>query len=201
MSFFSISPELYGWVILPAAIFFARICDVSLETIRVVYISKGIRLFSAVIAFFEITIWLLAMEVVLSNLSNIATFLAFAFGFASGTYIGLIIEEKISIGRVVVRVITANPSAEGLLDALSTAGYGVTMIDAEGTRERVKVILTIVDRHDLQALLRAIDKFDAHAFYSIEDVRSVREGVFRTRHYNIFSRAFHAFEALIRPYH
>ena len=92
MSIFMISPELYAWVVLPAAIFFARICDVSMETIRVIYISKGIKVLSAVIAFFEISIWLLAMEVVLSNLSNIATFLAYAFGFASGTYIGLFIE-------------------------------------------------------------------------------------------------------------
>jgi hypothetical protein len=43
MSFFTISPELYARVILPLLIFFARICDVSRETIRVIYISRGIK--------------------------------------------------------------------------------------------------------------------------------------------------------------
>ncbi len=201
MAIFTISPELYVWVVLPAAIFFARICDVSMETIRVVYISKGIKVLSAVIAFFEISIWLLAMEVVLSNLSNIATFLAYAFGFACGTYIGLLIEERLSIGRVVVRVITAKTGSDELIDALSQAGCGVTTVDAAGARNRVKLILTLVDRHDLPELLRVIDRFDPHAFYSIEDVRSVREGVFRARGHNILARAFHSLEALVRPNH
>ncbi len=70
-------------------IFIARICDVSMETIRVIYISKGIKYLAPIIAFFEIVIWLLAMEVVMKDLSNVANFLAFAFGFAMGTYIGL----------------------------------------------------------------------------------------------------------------
>ena len=73
MLFFPIRPELYAWVILPQLIFFAHICDVSMETIRVIYISRGIKYLAPIIAFFEIVIWLLAMEVVLQDLSNIAT--------------------------------------------------------------------------------------------------------------------------------
>jgi len=73
MSFFIISPELYAWVILPLLIFFARICDVSMETIRVIYISRGIKYLAPIIAFFEIVIWLLAMEVVMNDLSNTQT--------------------------------------------------------------------------------------------------------------------------------
>ena len=92
MPFLSLTPELYAWVILPLLIFFARICDVSMETIRVIYISRGIKVLAPVIAFFEIVIWLLAMEVVMKDLSNIANFLAFAFGFAMGTWVGLVIE-------------------------------------------------------------------------------------------------------------
>ena len=76
-----INPELYRWVILPILIFFARICDVSMETIRGIYIARGINYRAPIIAFFEIVIWLLAIEVVIYDLSNIANFLAFAFGF------------------------------------------------------------------------------------------------------------------------
>jgi len=91
-------------------IFIARICDVSMETIPVISISRGIKYLAAVIAFFEIVIWLLTMEVVMNDLSNVANFLAFAFGFAMGTYIGLVIEEKLSIGMVILRIITAEES-------------------------------------------------------------------------------------------
>jgi len=85
MSFFIISPELYTWVILSLLIFFARICDVSMETIRVICISRGIKFLAPLIAFFGIVIWLLAMEVVMQDLSDIANFMAFALGFATGT--------------------------------------------------------------------------------------------------------------------
>lgn len=83
-----------------------------METIRVIYISKGIKYLAPIIAFFEIVIWLLAMEIVMRDLSNIANFLAFAFGFAMGTYIGLVIEEKLSIGMVIMRIVTAEESNE-----------------------------------------------------------------------------------------
>ncbi|HET6580567.1 MAG TPA: DUF5698 domain-containing protein, partial [Methanoregula sp.] len=139
MSFLIFSPELYAWVILPLMIFIARICDVSMETIRVIYISKGIKYLAPVIAFFEIVIWLLAMEVVINDLSNIANFLAFAFGFAMGTYIGLVIEEKLSIGMVILRIITAEESNEEIVSFMRSENYGITSLDASGSRGNVKM--------------------------------------------------------------
>ena len=184
MSFYLISPEVYAWVILPLLIFIARIFDVSLETIRVVYISKGIKFLAPIIAFFEILIWLLAFEVVLSNLSNIATFLAFAAGFAMGTYIGLLIEEKLSIGMVVVRIITSE-GADELMEKLKAGNYGVTRMEGVGAREPVTVLLTLVDRHDLHHLIGLINESNPHAFYSIEDIRTANEGVFRPRKHGV----------------
>ena len=73
-----------------------------METIRVIHISKGIKYLAPIIAFFEIVIWLLAMEVVINELSNVANHIAFAFGFALGTYVGLVIEEKLSVGMVIL---------------------------------------------------------------------------------------------------
>ena len=73
-----------------------------METIRVIHISKGIKYLAPIIAFFEIVIWLLAMEVVIDDLSNVTNLMAFAFGFAMGTYVGLVIEEKLSVGMVIL---------------------------------------------------------------------------------------------------
>ena len=96
-------------------IFIARICDVSMETIRVICISRGIRYLTPVIAFFEIVICLLAMEVVMNDLSNVENFPALAFGFVLGTYIGPVTEENLSIGMVILRIITTEGSNEEII--------------------------------------------------------------------------------------
>jgi uncharacterized protein YebE (UPF0316 family) len=195
VSFF-ISPEFYAWVILPLMIFIARICDVSMETIRVIYISKGIKYLAPIIAFFEIVIWLLAMEVVMNDLSNVANFLAFAFGFAMGTYIGLVIEEKLSIGMVILRIITAEESNEEIISFMRSENYGITSLDASGSRGNVKMILSLVNRVDIPRITEHIRATNPHAFFSIEDVRYVNEGVFRPRKPNTITGLFHSF---IRP--
>ena len=162
-------------------IFVARICDVSMETIRVIYISKGIKYLAPIIAFFEIVIWLLAMEVVMKDLSNIANFFAFAFGFAMGTYIGLIIEEKLSIGMVILRIITTEESNEEIISFMRSENYGITTMDATGSRGNVKIILSLVNRADIPRITEHIQLTNPHAFFSIEDVRYVNEGVFRAQ--------------------
>ena len=196
VSFFIISPEYYAWVILPLMIFIARICDVSMETIRVIYISKGIKYLAPIIAFFEIVIWLLAMEVVMNDLSNVANFLAFAFGFAMGTYIGLVIEEKLSIGMVILRIITTEESNEEIVSFMQSENYGITSLDASGSRGNVKMILSLVNRVDIPRITEHIRATNPHAFFSIEDVRYVNEGVFRPRKPNAITGLFHSF---IRP--
>ena len=179
-------------MILPLLIFFARICDVSLETIRVIYISKGIKYLAPIIAFFEIVIWLLAMEVVMTDLHNIANFFAFAFGFAMGTYVGLVIEEKLSIGMVIVRIITTGESNDALVEFLKSADYGVTCLDAVGARGTVKMILTLVNRSDISHVIGHIQQYNPHAFFSIEDIRYANEGVFRPKRESVLSGYLHA---------
>jgi uncharacterized protein YebE (UPF0316 family) len=196
LSFFIINPELYAWVILPLLIFLARICDVSMETIRVIYISKGVKYLAPIIAFFEIVIWLLAMEVVMRDLTNIANFLAFAFGFAMGTYIGLVIEEKLSIGMVIMRIVTTEESNDEIVSFLQSENYGITMLDARGSRGNVRIILSLVNRTDVARITERIRSTNPHAFFSIEDVRYVNEGVFRPKKPNMITGLFHSF---IRP--
>ena len=196
MSFFVISPEIYVWIILPLLIFFARICDVSLETIRVIYISKGIKYLAPIIAFFEIVIWLLAMEVVMNDLANIANFFAFAFGFAAGTYIGLVLEEKLSIGMVILRIVTPEESNESIIAFMQQENYGITSMDAKGSRGSVKMILSLVNRVDVPRIMAHLEKTNPTAFFSIEDVRYVNSGVFRPKKPNMITGLFHSF---IRP--
>jgi len=193
MSFFVISPELYAWVILPLLIFLARIADVSMETIRVIYISRGIKYLAPIIAFFEIIIWLLAMEVVLKDLSNVANFMAYAFGFASGTYIGLVIEERLSIGTVILRIVTTEESTDEIVSFLESEHYGATSLDAKGTRGDVRMIISLVNRTDVPRITGHIEETNPRAFFSIEDVRYVKQGVFRPKQPRSFTGFFDSF--------
>jgi uncharacterized protein YebE (UPF0316 family) len=167
-----------------------------METIRVIYISRGIKYLAPIIAFFEIVIWLLAIEVVMKDLSNIANFMAFALGFATGTYVGLVIEEKISIGMVILRIVTTDDSNEEIVSFMQSENYGITSVDATGSRGNVKMILSLVDRVDVVRITEHIQSTNPHAFFSIEDVRYVNEGVFRPKKPNVITGFFHSF---IRP--
>jgi len=167
-----------------------------METIRVIYISRGIKYLAPIIAFFEIVIWLLAMEVVMQDLANIANFLAFALGFAMGTYVGLVIEEKLSIGTVILRIVTTDESNEEIVSFMQSENYGITTLDATGSRGSVKMILSLVNRTDVSRITDHIQSTNPHAFFSIEDVRYVNQGVFRPKKPNRITGFFHSF---IRP--
>ncbi|MBP1929585.1 uncharacterized protein YebE (UPF0316 family) [Methanolinea mesophila] len=178
---FSVSGDIFAWVILPALIFSARVADVSLGTIRVIFISKGLKYIAPVIGFFEVIIWLLAIGQVMQNLTNVASYVAYGAGFATGTLMGMLVEERLSLGTVIIRVITRVDSAE-LVAKLRGRNYGVTEVDAVGSTGEVKVLLTVVRRQDAGEVIALIKQFNPHAFYSIEEVKSVREGVFPEHH-------------------
>jgi uncharacterized protein YebE (UPF0316 family) len=171
------STGLFEWVILPVLIFCARICDVSLGTIRVIFITKGVRYLAPLIGFFEVIIWLLAIGQVMNNLTNVASYIAYGGGFAMGTFIGMLIEEKISLGLTSVRIITKEEPSQ-LINYLRSQNYGVTTVDGEGATGQVKMVFSIIRRQDLLKVIDVIKKLHPGAFYSIEDVKSVSEGVF-----------------------
>ncbi|MFZ0181584.1 MAG: DUF5698 domain-containing protein [Methanoregula sp.] len=196
MAFFIISPGLYNWILLPALIFCAQIANVCMETLRIVFLSKGIKYLAPVIAFFEIIIWLLAIVGVMSNLSNPANFIAYAFGFALGTYVGLVIEERLSIGMVIMRIITTGETSAGIAEFLQSEQYGTTCLDAKGARGGVTMIISLVNRDDVPRITRYIEQTNPGAFFSIEDVRYVNQGVFKPRKLNPFTGFLHT---LARP--
>lgn len=169
-----IDPSIAEWVIIPALIFLARICDVTLGTLRIVFISKGNKVIAPLLGFIEVLIWLLAITQVMENLGNVASYLAWAGGFATGNFLGLRIEQKLALGQAVVRVITVEP-ADDLIEQLKGQGYRLTCVDARGTRGKVNLLFMIVKRKKLEEVIDIIRNYNPQAFYSIEDVRSVSE--------------------------
>ncbi len=113
----------------------------------------------------------------MQNLDNYTNYLAYAAGFATGNFVGMIIEEKLAVGIQMIRVF-AHESVEELVQKLNVFGYGATVVEAYGARKKVYLIYTIVQRNELGNVLEVINQFNPKAFYTIEDVRSVNEGIF-----------------------
>jgi uncharacterized protein YebE (UPF0316 family) len=170
--------EFFKWVLLPLLIFIARTCDVTLATLRSVFVSKGMRHVVPFIGFFEVLIWLVSIRQIMQHLDNPMTYLGFAGGFAMGTYVGLRIESRLALGMQVLRIITQGEPVELIL-ALQKANIGTTVIDGHGSKGPVKIILTIVRRKDIDLVKKLINEYQPNAFFSIEDIRIASQGVFR----------------------
>ena len=165
------------FTVVPVLICLARVCDVTLGTIRIIYVNKGMRLLSAVIGFFEISIWLFALGQIMTNLTNIVNYFAYALGFSMGIFIGMVIESKISLGILMLRIVT-NKDASQLIDHLKSEGFGLTTVDAQGLYGPVNVIFTIIQRKELPNVSGIIKRFNPNAVYSVEDVRYVSQEPF-----------------------
>ena len=165
------SAVLFQWVLLPRLIFIARLIDVSLDTMRILFISRGRRLVAAILGFVQVLIWLMAIRQIFLNLSNPVCFIAYAAGFASGTWTGALIEEKLALGIQVVRVIV-NKDASELIKSLKERGWGVTTVDGHGALGAVSVIYTIVQRHYVRKVIEVVMETHPKAFYTVEDIRS-----------------------------
>jgi len=160
--------------IIPVLIFCARICDVTIGTIRIIFVSKGMRYIAPVLGFFEVLIWLLAIGQIMSHLTNWVNYVAYASGFATGNYVGILIESKLSVGNLIFRIIT-DQSSPGLIKTLKENRFGVTYFNGNGLFGPVQVIFTIVRRKDFDRVVEIIRDKDPGAFYSVEDIRWVRD--------------------------
>lgn len=169
--------DIFVLVILPLLIFISRIFDVSIGTVRIIMVSRGYRFFAPILGFFEVLIWLIAIGQIMKNLTNVVCYIAYAGGFGMGTYVGMLIEDKLAMGVCAIRIITRQDTSE-MAEQLQASGCGVTIVDAEGATGKVKIIFTIVKRKEASKVIEIIKKFNPNAFFSIEEIRSVDKGVF-----------------------
>jgi uncharacterized protein YebE (UPF0316 family) len=163
-------------IVVPLLIFFARICDVSLGTVQLIFITRGFRRLASVLGFFDILIYLFAITQIMRNLDDFTNYIAYGAGYATGTYVGMWLDEKISLGTVLIRVVT-NKDASDLISRLKRENYGITTENAMGALGSVQIILTIVKRIHVPNVVSLIKQFNPQAFYTIEDVRFVAAGI------------------------
>jgi uncharacterized protein YebE (UPF0316 family) len=151
-------------------IFSLRLADVSIASVRLVTLMRGRIWTAALLGFFESLFWVSAAAIVFSNLDHPIRIVAFAAGFAAGNVLGGFVERWLAMGVALVRVIV--PIGEPpVTDALRAAGFGVTVLNAEGRDGEVRLNFMVLPRRRAKEALAIVHEVNPGAFTTIEEVR------------------------------
>lgn len=159
----------------PLVIFGLRIVDVSLATTRMLLAVRGQRVLVPLIGFFEVMVWLFAAGTAIQYLDSPLHVVGYAGGFATGTVVGLWVEEKLALGLATVRIISEHGGVEAA-DALREAGFGVTEFAGQGRHGTVEVVYTVSRRADVKRIVRLVDQWAPDSFITVEEPRAIHRG-------------------------
>ena len=159
-------------------VFCMRLTDMSLDTLRLLFVMRGRKLTAGVIGAIQATVFILAVSAVLSGPLNPFTVAGYALGFGSGVILGMFVEERLAIGYAMLRVYSS-ASGRAIAEALRTSGYAATEIQARGKEGQMIVVNSVISRRDISAVQNVIDKVDANAFVTVDPAQSLQRGYFR----------------------
>ena len=159
-------------------IFAMRVGDMSMDTLRMLFVVRGKKGIAWVLGFFQSVIYVLAITSVLSNLDNPLNVIGYAAGFATGNVVGMLIEERLAIGHIHLQIVSPRRGV-ALAQAIREAGFGVTEIPARGKDGMVSMLSVSVLRKDVSKIEALVHGTDPEAFMTSEDVRPVRRGFWR----------------------
>lgn len=172
MESFANFDTVFEWILMPLLIFMARVVDVSLGTLRMSFIAQGNRERAAIFGFFEVLVWIIAISYVLEHLTHFIYYLAYAGGYATGNYLGLMIEEKLATGLLKVTIITSKDASK-LIETLKDRKFGITSVSAMGARGNVRLVISIIPRKKYPQLQQIIDEFNPRAFVEVQAIKQV----------------------------
>lgn len=169
-------PHAYLFALL---IFCLRICDMSMDTLRVLFVVRGKKLPVWILGFLQSLIFVIAISSVLTGERNYLNILGYAAGFATGNIVGMIIENKLAIGHILVTIISSTRGSS-IAEKLRASGYAVTEIAGRGMNGTVFELHASVHRKDVDHVETIVLEADPQAFITAEDVRPVRRGFWRS---------------------
>lgn len=169
--------DLYSYIVLPVLIFFARVTDVSIGTIRIILVAKGYKKLAPLAGFFETLIWIVAISNIIQNIDNWACYIGYAAGFATGNLVGMFIEEKLALGHELIRIITVN-NYTALSAKLYDNGFSATVTNAEDHNGPVGILYIITTRKKAKDVVAIVNEQDPSATYTIESIRHVNRDTF-----------------------
>lgn len=159
-----------------AIIFFAKLFEVAVTTVRLVLTTRGNRVAATILSAIEIAIWIILTSTVLLGL-NEDPMRAVAFGaaFVVGIFLGMVIEDKLALGLAEIEIIADFEKAKEITQLLRFNGYGVTTFDCEGREGKKLAINVKVHRKDVPVTVKMIRKFD-NIFVTVADIKSLSAG-------------------------
>lgn len=159
----------------------ARIADVSIGTVRTIMVIQGRRNVAFVLGFFEVLIWLAAVSGVINSISEQPLYaVAYALGFALGNYIGMTVENRLALGRQVVRIITRQ--GPEVAAGLREEGWRVTQFDGYGRDGPVQELCIQVGRREAQRMVARARALDQKCYYMIDDIRLASSATAQLNH-------------------
>ncbi len=164
---------------LPFIIFAMRVSDMSLDTLRVLFVIRGRKPLAWILGFFQSLIWVIAITSVLSNLDNLWNIIAYAGGFATGNVVGMAIEERLAIGHSNLQIISSR-WGNAIAEAIREKGYAATELPARGKDGTVSMISCSILRRDIDAVRQEVNRIDPDAFITVEDIRPLHRGFWRS---------------------
>ncbi len=168
------SQDTITYIIIPVLIFLARLTDVTIGTMRLIFVSKGYKLVAPILGFFEIIIWLLAISQIMQHLDNWVCYVAYGAGFAAGNLVGITLEQKLSIGNVIIRVFPKKDVSE-LAEDLRSQAFGVSAVEIQGKEGRKKMLFSVIQRKNIKQYVDTVLHHNPRAFYTVEDIKSVSD--------------------------
>lgn len=161
-----------------AFIFGLRVSDMTLDTLRVLFVMRGRKVVAWVLGFFQATIFVVAIGSVLSDLNNPLNIVGYAAGFATGNVIGILVEERLAVGHILMSIISPRRGT-AVAEYLREQGYAVTEVPARGRDGMVSLLYCSVLRRNLAKVRKLVNEIDEAAFITAEDVRPIRRGFWR----------------------
>ena len=158
-------------------VFAMRVTDMSLDTLRMLFVMRGQRLLAGALGSVQAAIFILAVGAALRGPLNVWTVAGYAGGFGVGVILGMIVEERLAFGYVMFRVYSSTSGIE-IARALRNAGHAVTDFVARGRDGRITVVNSVIARKDAPAVRAIIDGIDPQAYVTVDDVRRLRRGYF-----------------------
>lgn len=156
-------------------IFFVRIIDVSLGTVRTMILIRGHKLVGSIIGFIEITVWFLVVRSALTEATNYWIVFAYSAGFATGNFVGTFIEEQLAIGNASIQVITRG-IREDLVKKIRDAGFAVSTVKTEGKESTNLLLIIEINRKKIEQVKSIIREVAPDSFVTVSDIRQVYNG-------------------------
>jgi uncharacterized protein YebE (UPF0316 family) len=168
----------------PIVIFLLRIVDVTLDTMRVLFMVRGRRLPAGILGFMMALVWIIAVGNAMKHLDSAWHILGYAAGYGTGTMVGITIENLVAFGLIQLRIVSKHGGVE-IAEALRDRGYGATEFSGFGRDGAVEIVQSVVQRAHLDEVLALVDTFDDTAFVTVEDPQVLRGGSVASREWRV----------------